>query len=77
MNQNFNSVIIVAGGSGSRMKSEIPKQFLPIANRPLLIYCLEAFEASSKINEMILVLPEDWISYFEEKILPLGTLSKL
>ncbi len=56
--------IIVAGGSGSRMNSEIPKQFLLLANKPVLFHTLEAFAAAAPL-ELILVLPENQISYWE------------
>jgi 2-C-methyl-D-erythritol 4-phosphate cytidylyltransferase len=51
-------VVIVAGGSGTRMKREIPKQFIPVAGKPILMHTLDAFyQVSSQIN-IILVLPE-------------------
>lgn len=62
--------IIVAGGSGSRMKSEIPKQFLPIGGRPVLMRTLDAFRAYSSGLRIILVLPEtqfgQWVELCEE-----------
>lgn len=48
--------IIVAGGSGSRMKSDIPKQYLPIANRPILIHTVEKFLQIEHI-QVILAIP--------------------
>jgi 2-C-methyl-D-erythritol 4-phosphate cytidylyltransferase len=50
--------LIVAGGSGSRMKSSLPKQFIELAGRPILTYALEAFAAAG-IKHIIVVLPED------------------
>ncbi|GAA4465839.1 2-C-methyl-D-erythritol 4-phosphate cytidylyltransferase [Nibrella saemangeumensis] len=54
-------VIIVAGGSGSRMKSDVPKQFLPIGDKPILQHTLERFlayqEESHASLHIILVLP--------------------
>ena len=50
--------VLVAGGSGSRMKSDVPKQFILLKNKPLLVYTIESFlEADADIN-IILVLPE-------------------
>ncbi|MGF1636277.1 MAG: 2-C-methyl-D-erythritol 4-phosphate cytidylyltransferase [Cyclobacteriaceae bacterium] len=58
--------IIVAGGSGSRMKSDIPKQYLEIAGKPILMHTIEAFYAYNTNIEIILVLPaseiETWKS---------------
>jgi len=56
---SFN-VIITAGGLGTRMKSDIPKQFLSINGKPILMYTIEKFyKFNSKIN-IILVLPKDY-----------------
>lgn len=49
--------IIVAGGSGSRMQSELPKQFITLGNKPILFHTIEAFSKCSPIN-IIVVLPE-------------------
>lgn len=50
--------VLVAGGSGSRMKSDLPKQFILLKNKPLLVYTIESFlQADADIN-IILVLPE-------------------
>jgi len=49
------SVIIVAGGSGTRMGTEIPKQFLEIGNKPIIVLTIEKFVGIA--DEIILVLP--------------------
>ena len=51
-------IIIVAGGKGLRMGGEIPKQFLPIGGKPVLMRTLERFREYSKDLKIILVLPE-------------------
>jgi 2-C-methyl-D-erythritol 4-phosphate cytidylyltransferase len=56
--------IIVAGGRGNRMNNEMPKQFLEIAGRPLLMHTVEAFYKFSPDLSIILVLPEDQIDYW-------------
>jgi 2-C-methyl-D-erythritol 4-phosphate cytidylyltransferase len=56
--------IIVAGGSGSRMKSDIPKQFLLIKHQPILMYTIQAFRAYSENLNIIVVLPEDQFEYW-------------
>lgn len=53
--------IIVAGGSGVRMQSKMPKQFLPLANRPILMHTVDAFINYSNKVSIILVLPENSI----------------
>ena len=63
-------IIIVAGGKGLRMGGDIPKQFLPIKGKPVLMRTLEAFHAYDEQMELILVLPLDhqpyWKSLCEE-----------
>ncbi|MCE7041950.1 2-C-methyl-D-erythritol 4-phosphate cytidylyltransferase [Dyadobacter sp. CY312] len=59
-------VIIVAGGSGSRMKSDIPKQFIVVNGLPILMHTLSAFNNYSPEISIILVLPEDQFSFWEE-----------
>ena len=55
--------IIVAGGSGSRMKSEIPKQFLLLNGKPILIHTVEKFLQIPNI-QVIVVLPKNDIEYW-------------
>ena len=52
------SVIIVAGGKGLRMGSELPKQFLPIGSKPVLMHTLEVFRRYDATLHIILVLPK-------------------
>lgn len=49
--------LIVAGGKGLRMGSELPKQFLPIGGKPVLMRTLEAFHACNREIRLIVVLP--------------------
>lgn len=58
-------VIIVAGGSGSRMQSTLPKQFLEIHSRPIVMYTLEVFQSFDPTIKIILVLPESYITEWE------------
>lgn len=58
--------IIVAGGSGKRMQDRTPKQFLPLAGKPILTRTLMAFSVFDKNLSIILVLPEQQIDYWQE-----------
>ena len=60
--------IIVAGGSGSRMKSDIPKQFLLLQGRPVLMHTIEAFYYSDLKPEIILVLNLEYLKLWSELI---------
>lgn len=53
------TVLIVAGGRGARMGSEQPKQFLPLAGRPVLMHTIEAFDRWDNTSDLLLVLPAD------------------
>lgn len=68
MKKTFCSAIIVAAGSGTRIKSNIKKQFILIKDKPILFYSLLAFENCSYIDEIILVLSKDYIEFFEYEI---------
>jgi 2-C-methyl-D-erythritol 4-phosphate cytidylyltransferase len=51
--------LIVAGGKGTRIKSNLPKQFLELAGLPVLMHTIHAFFRYSENIQVILVLPED------------------
>lgn len=57
-------VLIVAGGKGLRMGGDLPKQFIPLEGKPVLMHTLEAFHRWDASAELILVLPEDHQSYW-------------
>jgi len=57
-------VVIVAGGSGKRMGAEVPKQFLELAGRPVLMHTIERFKSFSNSIEIITVLPENQLRYW-------------
>ncbi len=59
-------VIIVAGGKGLRMGSDIPKQFLPVGGRPVLMRTIERFREYSAHLTIILVLPKAQQAYWQE-----------
>ena len=59
-------IIIVAGGKGLRMGTDIPKQFLPIGGKPVLMRTLERFREYSADLQIILVLPKAQQDYWQE-----------
>jgi 2-C-methyl-D-erythritol 4-phosphate cytidylyltransferase len=61
-----NHVIIVAGGSGTRMQSTIPKQFLLLKGRPVLMHTIEAFYHAATKPQIITVLPADFHAYWQK-----------
>lgn len=56
----INIALITAGGVGSRMHQEIPKQFLHVNNKPIIIYTLEAFEKNPNIDAIIVAVLDKW-----------------
>ena len=58
--------LIVAGGSGKRMWTDIPKQFLELAGKPVLMHTIERFKAFDASVKIIVVLPEDHLGYWEK-----------
>ena len=59
-------VIIVAGGKGLRMGGDVPKQFLPIGGKPVLMRTIERFREYSEDLQIILVLPNEQQGYWRE-----------
>ena len=59
-------IIIVAGGKGQRMGSSVPKQFLLLCGKPVLMHPIEAFHSYSTSLEIILVLPEEQQTHWKE-----------
>jgi len=58
--------IIVAGGKGERMGDEIPKQFLLLNGKPILMHTIEKFKTTFPDIEIILALPENQFDFWEE-----------
>ena len=56
----MNVAIIIAGGSGKRMNQEIPKQFIHVNNKPIIIYTLEAFQKHPQIDYIEVVILKGW-----------------
>jgi len=59
-------VVIVAGGKGKRMNAGIPKQYLELAGKPVLMHTLERFKAFNEAVEIITVLPENQLRFWGE-----------
>jgi len=55
-----NVALLIAGGSGNRMHQDIPKQFLTVNERPVIVYTLEAFEKHPEIDAIAVVCIDGW-----------------
>lgn len=60
-----NVALLTAAGVGSRMHNDIPKQFIHVENKPIIIYTLEAFEKHPIIDEIIVACLDGWIPILE------------
>ena len=58
------TALIVAGGKGLRMGSDLPKQFLPIGGKPVLMHTIEAFYRFDEEMKIVLVLPQEQQTYW-------------
>ena len=56
----MNVALIIAGGNGRRMKQEIPKQFLNVNDKPVIMYAMEAFQRHPDIDEIAVVCIDGW-----------------
>jgi len=70
-------IVVAAGGRGRRFGSDVPKQFQTLSGVPILVHTLRKFESSALTNRIILILPENFIPWFEASILSVYPFSKL
>jgi len=56
------TAIIVAAGTGSRFKSEIPKQFLDLAGKPILVHTIERVASAPSVDTVIAVVPSEYVT---------------
>lgn len=65
----MNTAVIFAGGVGSRMQSKgLPKQFLKLHDKPIIIHTLEVFENSSEIDAIVIACVKEWIEHLEKLV---------
>lgn len=60
--------LIFAGGVGNRMGATVPKQFLEVSNKPIIIHTLELFEINDNVDEIYIGCIKEYIPYLEEMI---------
>lgn len=73
--ENF-AAIVLSAGSGSRMKSDIPKQYMDLSGYPVIYYSLKAFQ-DSNVSSIILVTGKDDIEYCKKEIVEKYNLNKV
>lgn len=62
----MNTAIILAGGTGTRLGGNIPKQYLEVGNKPVITYCLEKFETNQLIDEIVIVAAKEWQEFIQQ-----------
>jgi 2-C-methyl-D-erythritol 4-phosphate cytidylyltransferase len=60
--------LIVAGGSGQRFGGEIPKQYQLVAGKPVMSWTISRFEAATTIDEIVIVVAEDYLLYVNNQV---------
>lgn len=63
-----NYVVLLAGGVGKRMGISIPKQFLEVNGKPIIVYSIENFQRNAQIDSIVVVCVKDWIDKVNELI---------
>lgn len=56
----MNIAVILAGGSGTRMGSDIPKQFIDIYGKPMIVHTIESFDVNANIDKIVIACKEEW-----------------
>ena len=67
MEKSYCTAIVLAAGKGKRMKTEVRKQYLMLAGKPILYYSLNVFQRSDIIDEIVLVVGDGEIDYCREQ----------
>lgn len=62
------TALIVAAGSSSRLSGEVPKQYREVAGRPLLSWTITRFEQAESIDEVVLVVAEEYLLFTSERV---------
>lgn len=68
----MNTAIILAGGVGTRMGLDCPKQFLMVEDKPIISYCFDIFQKHAEIDNLVVVVSEEWHDFVEENAAKYG-----
>lgn len=64
----MNTAVILAGGVGSRMGVNMPKQYLLVKDKPIISYCLDIFQKHCEIDNIVIVVSDEWKAYVQELV---------
>ena len=68
----MNYAIVLSGGTGTRLGSDIPKQYIEVGGKPIILYCLETMEKTPCIDEICIVAAQEWQPKISEWIREAG-----
>lgn len=60
-----NYIVLLAGGIGSRVGASMPKQFLIVKDKPVIVHTIECFQKNKSINEIVIVCVKEWITFMQ------------
>lgn len=72
----MNVAIILAGGTGTRLGGDIPKQYIVVSGKPIITYCLEKFEKNAHIDSIVIVAAEEWRSFIRKNMKGISKFSR-
>lgn len=64
----MNVALILAGGSGTRVGANCPKQFIEVDGKPIIYYSLKTFQENSNIDRIVVVCHSDYLEYMDELV---------
>lgn len=67
----MNIAVVLSGGVGTRMGTDIPKQYIEVAGKPVVWYCLKTFSQSVQIDAIVIGCALEWLEYVKKQVLSL------
>lgn len=67
-----NYLVLLAGGTGSRMGTDMPKQFLIVKDKPVIVHTIECFQKNKNVDGIVVVCIKDWIGYLQNIVTEYG-----
>ena len=64
----MNIAIILSGGVGTRMGEACPKQYIKVADKPIINYCVKTFCNNPRIDKIVICLADEWRAFVEESL---------
>lgn len=64
----MNIALVLAGGTGIRIGSDIPKQYIEVGGKPIISYCIEVLSSHEDIDKIYIVADESWQSYISANV---------